>query len=74
MEFADLEAIDIITPRIDIIAIELGSPIDEIAKLFKDTGLSRLPVFEDDLDNIIGILNQKDFHNYVVGEGKSVNL
>ena len=74
IEFADLEAIDIITPRIDIIAIELGSPIDEIAKLFKDTGLSRLPVFEDDLDNIIGILNQKDFHNYVVGEGKSVNL
>ena len=72
IEFADLEAI--ITPRIDIIAIELGSPIDEIAKLFKDTGLSRLPVFEDDLDNIIGILNQKDFHNYVVGEGKSVNL
>ena len=74
IEFADLEAIDIITPRIDIIAIELGSPIDEIAKLFKDTGLSRLPVFEDDLDNIIGILNQKDFHNYVVSEGKSVNL
>ncbi len=31
-------------------------------------------MFEDDLDNIIGILNQKDFHNYVVGEGKSVNL
>ena len=74
IEFEDLEAIDIITPRIDIIAIELGTPNEEIAKLFKSTGLSRLPVFEDDLDNIIGILNQKDFHNYVVGEGKSVNL
>ena len=74
IEFEDLEAIDIITPRIDIIAIELGTHNEEIAKLFKSTGLSRLPVFEDDLDNIIGILNQKDFHNYVVGEGKSVNL
>lgn len=74
IEFEDLEAIDIITPRIDIIAIELGTPNEEVAKLFKSTGLSRLPVFEDDLDNIIGILNQKDFHNYVVGEGKSVNL
>ena len=74
IEFEDLEAIDIITPRIDIIAIELGTPNEEIAKQFKSTGLSRLPVFEDDLDNIIGILNQKDFHNYVVGEGKSVNL
>lgn len=74
IEFEDLEAIDIITPRIDIIAIELGTPNEEIAKLFKSTGLSRLPVFEDELDNIIGILNQKDFHNYVVGEGKIVNL
>ncbi|WP_281523141.1 hemolysin family protein [Mogibacterium timidum] len=74
IEFEDLEAIDIITPRIDIIAIELGTPVEEIGKTFKSTGLSRLPVFEDDLDNIIGILNQKDFHNYVVGEGKSVNL
>lgn len=74
IEFEDLEAIDIITPRIDIIAIELGTPNEEIAKQFKSTGLSRLPVFEDDLDNIVGILNQKDFHNYVVGEGKSVNL
>lgn len=73
IEFEDLEAIDIITPRIDIVAFELGTPNDEIGKIFKETGLSRLPVYEDDLDNIIGILNQKDFHNYVVGETRGVD-
>ena len=31
------------------------------------TGFSRLPVYEDDLDNIVGVLNQKDFHNYIKG-------
>lgn len=74
IEFEDLEAIDIITPRIDIVSFELGTPNEEIGKIFKETGLSRLPVYEDDLDNIIGILNQKDFHNYVVGEGKGVEI
>lgn len=70
IEFAELEAIDVITPRTDIIAIELGSSIEDIGKLFKDNGLSRLPVYEDDLDDIIGVLNQKDYHNYVVAEKK----
>ena len=70
IEFDDLEAIDVITPRVDMVAIELGTENREIAEIFKDTGLSRLPVYEDDLDNIIGVLNQKDFHNYVVAEGR----
>lgn len=72
IEFNDLEAIDVITPRVDMVALELGTPTEEIGKTFKDTGLSRLPVYEDDLDNIIGVLNQKDFHNYVVAEGLDV--
>ena len=44
-------------------AIEKGTPVAEIKQVFKDSGLSRLPVYEDDLDNIIGVLNQKDFYN-----------
>lgn len=72
IEFNDLEAIDVITPRVDMVALELGTPAEEIGKTFKDTGLSRLPVYEDDFDNIIGVLNQKDFHNYVVAEGLPV--
>lgn len=63
IEFNDVEAIDILTPRVDIVAIERGTPVTEIKKVFKESGLSRLPVFEDDLDNIIGVLNHKDFYN-----------
>ena len=63
IEFNDIEAIDILTPRVDIVAIERGTPVAEIKKVFKESGLSRLPVYEDDLDNIIGVLNQKDFYN-----------
>ena len=72
IEFDDLEAIDVITPRVDIVAVELGTSVKEIGRTFKESGLSRLPVYEDDLDNIIGIINQKDFHNYVVGENREL--
>ena len=72
IEFDDLEAIDVITPRVDIVAVELGTSVEEIGRTFKESGLSRLPVYEDDLDNIIGIINQKDFHNYVVDENREL--
>lgn len=73
IEFNDVEAIDIITPRVDIVAIEKGEDIDEIGKVFRESGLSRLPVYDDDLDNIIGVLNQKDFHNNDLKEASDVD-
>ncbi len=72
IEFNDVEALDILTPRVDIVAIERGTPVAEIKKVFKESGLSRLPVYEDDLDNIIGVLNQKDFYNNNVKNIKDV--
>ncbi|MBQ6622125.1 MAG: HlyC/CorC family transporter [Mogibacterium sp.] len=72
IEFNELEAIDVITPRVDIVAIELGTSLEEVGQIFKESGLSRLPVYEDDLDNIIGVLNQKDYHNYVIAEHRAL--
>jgi len=72
IEFNDVEAIDVLTPRVDIIAFEKGTSVAEIKKIFKESGLSRLPVYEDDLDNIIGVLNQKDFNNNDVKTIKDV--
>ena len=63
IEFNDVEAIDILTPRVDIVAVERGTPVAEIKNVFRESGLSRLPVYEDDLDNIIGVINQKDLYN-----------
>lgn len=65
IEFSELEAVDIFTPRIDVTGIPSAASKEETENAFKDTGFSRLPVYEDSIDNIIGIIYQKDFHNYV---------
>lgn len=73
IEFNELEAWDVLTPRVDIKAVEIDETQEEIAELFLSTGFSRLPVYEDDLDNIIGVLNQKDFHNFIKGTDNPVS-
>ena len=64
IEFTDLEAIDILTPRIDITAVSTAATKEEIAEIFADTAYSRLPLYEESIDHIVGIVYQKDFHNY----------
>lgn len=73
IEFNELEAWDVLTPRVDIKAIEIDSTKKEVARMFMETGFSRLPVYEDDLDKILGVLNQKDFHNYISGSKKTIS-
>ncbi|NLP43024.1 MAG: HlyC/CorC family transporter [Peptococcaceae bacterium] len=65
LEFNDVEAIDILTPRVDVVAVSTEDSKQEIADLFKKTGYSRLPVYDTSIDNIIGLIHQKDFHNEV---------
>lgn len=73
IEFNDLEASDILTPRIDVCAIEIGTSIDKIIETFLDTGYSRLPVYRDTIDNIIGVIHQKDlFHQ--IQRNKNTNI
>ncbi len=61
IEFNDVDAQEIITPRVDVVAIEKDASFEEITEIFHTTGYSRLPVYEDTIDNIIGILHEKDF-------------
>lgn len=62
IEFKELEVSDIFTPRIDITAISKDASKEEIKTLFTESGYSRLPIYENDLDNVIGILYYKDFY------------
>lgn len=62
IEFNELEVSDIFTPRIDITAISTEATKEEVAALFSESGYSRLPLYEGDLDNVIGILYYKDFY------------
>ena len=62
IEFHDLEVEEILTPRVDIVAVEDTDSMEEIAKIFAENGYSRLPVYHEDIDNIIGVIHEKDFH------------
>ena len=62
IEFGDLEAGDILTPRVDIVAVEDSASMEEIAAVFAESGYSRLPVYHKDVDDIVGVIHEKDFH------------
>ena len=60
IEFDDVEVEEILTPRVDVIAVEDDMPLEEVAQTFAESGYSRLPVYHDTIDNIIGVLIVKD--------------
>ena len=62
IEFGDLEVGDIFTPRIDITALPVGATKETVAKVFAESGYSRLPVYDESIDNIVGIIYYKDFY------------
>lgn len=63
IEFNDLYASDILTPRIDVEAVDKYEKLSEIEKIFKQSGYSRLPVYIGDIDNIVGIIHHRDFED-----------
>ena len=72
IEFDELTAEEVMTPRPEMVAIEIDCSKEELAKIFEETGFSRLPVYEEEIDNIIGVINQKDFHNYVMRKNMQI--
>ena len=73
LEFDDITVDEILTPRVDVVAVELNDSPDEIKQTFFDEGFSRLPVYDKTIDNVIGVLNQKDFIKAYL-QNKSVNI
>src|SRR5262249_39071405 len=59
-DFADTVVRKVMTPRIDITAIEADVSVDELIRVVTESGHSRIPVFDDELDNIVGIVHVKD--------------
>ena len=64
-EFDDLDAGDIMTHRTDMIAAEAHEPLSEIVTLSMENGFSRIPVYDNDPDNIVGIAYIKDLLKYI---------
>lgn len=68
-EFDDTLAKEVMTPRTDVFMINVDSPLDKISEEIMEENFSRIPVYEEDLDNIIGILFIKDFYTEVIKSG-----
>lgn len=62
IEFNDQEVGKVFTPRVDVIACDIKDPEEEIDKNFRESGFSRMPIYDETIDNIIGVLHEKDFY------------
>lgn len=73
IEFDDLEVTDIFTPRVNLAAVEITSSFDEILKTFNKSGHSRLPVYKDSIDTIVGLIHIKEFYNLYTTKSGSLS-
>lgn len=63
IEFDDIDVGDILVPRIDVEAVDKYAPFAEIERVFNSTNFSRLPVYINDIDNIVGVIHHRDFES-----------
>ncbi len=74
IEFNDKLVKEIFTPRVDIVGIESNTNLDEIMDLIANKKFSKIPVYEDNIDNIKGVLYAKDIIPYLIGSRPKINL
>lgn len=65
IEFEDREVIDIMIPRVNVVAVDTRESNEEIYSKYVESGYSRLPVYSETIDNVVGILHEKDFFKYM---------
>jgi len=65
IEFGSTTVREIMTSRVNIVAISTGDSLDEVLSLIREKGLSRMPIYENDLDNILGVIHSKDVLPYI---------
>ncbi len=63
IEFNDEDVQDVLTPRVDVVAVDLGTSLEHVERVFRLNSYSRLPVYENSVDNIVGVIHEKDFYN-----------
>ena len=69
IEFSDVDIADIYTPRVDVISIEIEDSIEEIEDTFRKNPYSRIPVYRNTIDNIIGFIHHRDFYELDKSKG-----
>ena len=72
IEFNDVEVGDILVPRVNVVAVDMDTSMDEIKDIFLQNGFSRLPVYKNSIDTIIGMIHEKDFFNAYLKGTKNI--
>lgn len=72
--FADVTAESIITPRVDVAAVNIEKPVPEILAFVKASRHSRFPVYEGNIDNIVGVLQIRKFIKAYIKQGESLDI
>lgn len=71
-DLGDVRAKDVMVPRVHVAMIEIGETYEEIIELYKEEKYTRIPVYEDTIDNVVGLINMKDLILYQKDEEFSV--
>ncbi|MCC7567509.1 MAG: hemolysin family protein [Methanoregulaceae archaeon] len=74
LEFGDTIAREIMTPRVDVALVEDTGSLESALRLFNETGFSRIPVYREQVDNIIGVLNVKDVFSALMSGNKNIPI
>lgn len=73
LDLSDITVAEIMTPRVDMIAIDIQRSVDQITDIFFKHKFSRIPVYDGSSDNIIGVLYERDFFTKLI-KGQQVNI
>ena len=74
LDLGEVDVKDIMTPRVDCICLDINTPIDEIKKCFFQNQYSRVPVYKDTIDHIVGVLFEKDFFKEYITNTKMTSI
>ena len=72
--FNDREALDILIPRVDVAGVPLDATAQELGEVFSETGFSRLPVYEETMDDVVGIVYHKDYYREAANQPTPAQL
>ncbi len=72
IEFNDMEAGEILTPRVDLTAVDIEEDPQAIYNIFMETKFSRIPVYKETVDNIVGVIHQRDFFVMIRTKGQTM--
>lgn len=72
VEFSDITISEILIPRVNILAVDIEDTIDEIKEVFLSSHFSRIPVYEKTIDNIVGIIHEKNFYSMYLAGGRDI--